>query len=92
MAMAPWFLGQADRWSRWQPLVLTSLWFSTAICLPGLLALWCVEEWPAREPCPNCKKPRVVDRENCGHCGARFPAPEPKGIEIWEPQVPLPER
>ena len=34
--------------------------------LPGLLGFLCVQEWPTREACPNCKKPRLVDREKCG--------------------------
>ncbi len=53
--------------------------------VPGLLAFFCVQEWPAREPCPQCGKPRVVERENCEHCGAAWRQPEPLGIEIFEP-------
>jgi len=51
---------------------------------PGLLALLCVEEWPARSPCPNCKKLRVVSHEHCEHCGANFPLPQKRGIEIFD--------
>jgi len=51
---------------------------------PGLLALLSVEEWPARAPCPNCKKRRVVSREHCEHCGAKFSPPEKRGIEIFD--------
>jgi hypothetical protein len=53
--------------------------------LPGLLGFLCVQEWPARESCPNCKKLRVVDREHCEHCGADFAQPEKNGTEIFEP-------
>jgi len=51
---------------------------------PGLLALLSVEEWPAREPCPNCKKLRVVCHAQCEHCGAVFSAPAKKGTEIFD--------
>jgi hypothetical protein len=51
----------------------------------GFLAFLCAQEWPARESCPGCKRLRLVDRPRCEHCGADFPAPEPTGIEIFEP-------
>jgi len=44
-----------------------------------------VQEWPARVVCPQCKKRRTVDRENCEHCGAPFPPPEKNGTEIFVP-------
>ncbi len=53
--------------------------------LPGLLAFLAVQEWPAKEPCPGCKKTRVVDRERCEHCGANFAPPEKTGTEIFAP-------
>jgi hypothetical protein len=53
--------------------------------IPGLLAFLSVQEWPARETCPRCKKLRVVDRERCPHCGADFAPPEKNGMEIFEP-------
>jgi hypothetical protein len=53
--------------------------------VPGLLAFLSVQEWVAREPCPKCGKLRVVDRENCEHCAAAWPSPQPIGIEIFEP-------
>jgi RNA polymerase subunit RPABC4/transcription elongation factor Spt4 len=46
-----------------------------------------VQEWPARESCPNCKKLRVVDRDQCEHCGADFAPPEKNGTEIFEPLI-----
>ena len=52
--------------------------------LPGLLGFLCVQEWPTREACPNCKKPRLVDREKCEHCGAGFAPPPKNGTEIFE--------
>ena len=51
---------------------------------PGFLAFLSLQEWPAREPCPNCQRLRNVDREKCEHCGAGFAPPETKGTEIFE--------
>jgi hypothetical protein len=51
----------------------------------GLLTLLCVQEWPAREACPHCKKLRAVDRELCPHCQSPFPSPEKNGTEIFAP-------
>jgi hypothetical protein len=53
--------------------------------IPGLLTLLCVQEWPAREACPHCKKLRAVDRELCEHCGSPFSPPERNGTEIFAP-------
>jgi ABC-type transport system involved in multi-copper enzyme maturation permease subunit len=53
--------------------------------VPGLLAFLSVQEWPAREACPNCKKLRVVDRAQCEHCGADFAPPEKTGTEVFAP-------
>ena len=52
--------------------------------LPGVLLLLSLREWPAREACPNCGRPRVVDRDRCEHCGAGFPGPTRDGTEIFE--------
>jgi ABC-2 family transporter protein len=51
----------------------------------GLATFLCVQEWPARERCPNCKKLRVVDRTQCEHCGVDFAPAERNGTEIFEP-------
>jgi ABC-type transport system involved in multi-copper enzyme maturation permease subunit len=53
--------------------------------IPGVLAFVAVQEWPARERCLRCGKPRVVNRDQCEHCGASFAPPEKTGIEIFEP-------
>jgi hypothetical protein len=53
--------------------------------IPGLLAFLAVQEWPAKESCPSCRKLRMVDREKCEHCGADFAPPETNGTEIFEP-------
>ena len=53
--------------------------------IAGLLTLLCVQEWPAREACPHCKKLRAVDRELCPHCQSPFSPPEKNGTEIFAP-------
>ena len=53
--------------------------------VPGLLAFLSVQEWPAREPCPNCKRLRLVDRPQCARCGADWPPPEKTGTEVFAP-------
>lgn len=55
--------------------------------ISGLLALLCVQEWAAREFCPNCKKLRTVDREFCEHCESPFSPPEKNGTEIFAPLI-----
>jgi hypothetical protein len=55
--------------------------------ITGLLTLLCVQEWPAREVCPQCKKLRAVDRQSCEHCQSPFPPPEKNGTEIFGPLV-----
>ena len=53
--------------------------------VPGLLAFLSVQEWPAREACPNCKRLRLVDRPQCDRCGADWPPPEKTGTEVFAP-------
>jgi hypothetical protein len=55
--------------------------------VPGLLAFLSVQEWPAREACPNCKLLRLVDRPQCEHCSADFAPPEKTGTEVFAPLV-----
>jgi ribosomal protein S27E len=44
-----------------------------------------VHEWPARVPCPGCRKLRVVTRDRCEYCGAVHASPAFDGTEIIEP-------
>jgi hypothetical protein len=78
-----WWLGRRYHFS----FVAQVSWvgFIVLTGIPGLLAFLSVQEWPARESCPQCHKPRLVDREHCEHCGAEFPPPEKTGTEIFEP-------
>jgi hypothetical protein len=50
----------------------------------GLLLLLALREWPAQVPCPSCRKPRLVTRDTCAHCGAPHARPAPDGTEIFE--------
>lgn len=61
--------------------------FHVLFGVPGLLAFLSVQEWPAREDCPNCRRPRLVDRPQCEHCGAAFAPPEKTGTEVFAPWV-----
>jgi hypothetical protein len=78
-----WWLGRRYRFS----FAAQAGWavFHVLFGVPGLLAFLSVQEWPAREACPNCKKLRVVDRAQCEHCGADFAPPEKTGTEVFAP-------
>ena len=80
---AGWWLGRRYR----LPVGARLGWavFHLLFGVPGLLAFLSVQEWPAREACPNCKKLRVVDRAQCEHCGAGFAPPEKTGTEVFAP-------
>jgi hypothetical protein len=49
----------------------------------GLLMMLAMFGWPARVDCPSCHKKRIVERDNCEHCGAAFPEPAQDGTEIF---------
>jgi hypothetical protein len=57
----------------------------------GLFLMLALHEWPARIVCPKCRKPRVVTRDNCEHCGASHASPIPDGTEILESTMQLPQ-
>jgi ABC-type transport system involved in multi-copper enzyme maturation permease subunit len=78
-----WWLG--CRYNLSVPARLGWAAFHLGFGIPGLLTFLSVQEWPAREACPNCKKLRTVDREKCEHCGADLAPPEKNGTEIFEP-------
>jgi len=50
----------------------------------GVLLLLALRDWPARVPCPNCGRARVVDNEACEHCGAAWARPKWDGTEIFD--------
>jgi len=78
-----WWLG--CRYNLSLPARLGWAAFHLGFGIPGLLTFLSVQEWPAREACPNCKKLRTVDREKCEHCGADFAPTERNGTEVFEP-------
>jgi hypothetical protein len=55
----------------------------------GVLLLLALRAWPARVPCPNCGRRRVVDHAACEHCGAPFARPVRDGTEIFDVPEPL---
>jgi hypothetical protein len=59
--------------------------------LVGLLLMLAVQEWPAQIACPACRKPRVVTRDRCEHCGAPHALPAPDGTEIFENTAETPD-
>jgi hypothetical protein len=56
----------------------------------GLFLMLAVQQWPARVTCPACRRPRVVTRDTCEHCGASQALPTPDGTEIFEPDEATP--
>ena len=50
----------------------------------GVLLLLALRPWPARLPCPNCGRERVVDNEACEHCGGAWARPKRDGTEIFD--------
>jgi hypothetical protein len=57
--------------------------FVLLLGVPAYAGMLLSRRWPARVPCPNCHARSARDREACAECGARFPAPSLKGIEIF---------
>ncbi len=85
-AMAGWLLGW--RYNLSPRARIGWAVFHLVAGIPGLLGFLSVQDWPARESCPSCKRLRVVNRNDCEHCGAGFAPPHKTGIEIFEPLAP----
>jgi hypothetical protein len=51
--------------------------------LPGWVAYRFHRLWPIMDDCPSCKQLSPRDREVCTECGATFPPPPLKGIEVF---------
>ncbi len=49
----------------------------------GALTLLSLPAWPALEKCPGCGRRRVVTRESCPKCDAKFAVPVLDGTEIF---------
>jgi hypothetical protein len=50
----------------------------------GFVLLLVFQNWPARVPCPQCRRLRIVSRTRCEHCGGLHDCPTPDGTEIFE--------
>jgi hypothetical protein len=81
-ALAGWWLGRRYHFSKGTQIKWAI--FHLLAGLPGFIAFLSVQEWPARETCPHCKKLRVVDRSRCEHCGESFAPAQKDGTEIFE--------
>jgi hypothetical protein len=76
-----WLIGRRYAFSlRWR-----AAWMVLSIIAGPftLLAMWLTTDFPARETCPSCGQPRVVNRESCEHCNAEYSAPAPDGTEVF---------
>jgi len=51
--------------------------------LPAYFGYLAHRAWPALLPCPHCGRRVPRDRPACFACGREFPAPPPKGIEVF---------
>ena len=50
----------------------------------GWLLMLVLQQWPARVSCPNCRRLRLVTRDQCEHCGGLHAPPASDGSEIFE--------
>jgi hypothetical protein len=57
--------------------------FAFVLGVPGWIAYRFHHRWPILEDCPRCHQPSPRDRETCLDCGALFPPPALKGIEVF---------
>src|SRR5262249_40949288 len=57
--------------------------FAALFGVPGLIGYLAHRRWPAVERCQKCDQPSPRDRETCLECGADFPLPAMKGIEVF---------
>jgi hypothetical protein len=57
--------------------------FTFILGVPGWIAYRFHRGWPVLEECPACHQAAPRDREACLDCGAVFPQPGLKGIEVF---------
>ncbi len=57
--------------------------FAFVLGVPGWIAYRFHRKWPVLEECPACHQASPRDREACLDCGALFPPPPLKGIEVF---------
>jgi hypothetical protein len=51
--------------------------------IPGYAGYRLARRWPPRVECPHCHVPAPRDRRECARCHSPFPAPAPRGIEVF---------
>jgi hypothetical protein len=57
--------------------------FAFLFGVPGWISYRLHRTWPVLEECPACQQSAPRDRDVCIECGADFPPPAPKGIEVF---------
>lgn len=57
-------------------------WVAILLGPAGLVTLWFLRDWPAREACPSCGSRRPVTCDRCPHCGQTVAPPTATGTEI----------
>lgn len=57
--------------------------FAFLFGVPGWIAYRYHRTWPVLEACAACHQPSPRDREKCLDCGASFPPPPLKGVEVF---------
>ena len=81
LAAIAWRRARAFGLSRREQLVWAG--FVLLFGVPAAVGFLLHRRWPVREPCPSCHLRCARDRDACAECGAPFPAPTLKGIEIF---------
>jgi hypothetical protein len=57
--------------------------FVLLLGLPAFVGFLLGRRWVVRQPCASCHALAPRDRDECAHCGTRFPDPSLLGIEIF---------
>jgi hypothetical protein len=57
--------------------------FAFVFGIPGWISYRLHRRWPVLEECPACQQSAPRDRDACIECGAEFPTPALKGIEVF---------
>ena len=81
-ALLAWYCCRRHR-RYYQPAAAVWFVFVLLTGMPGLVAYLYHRRWPVLEKCPACGHVVPRDREACARCGAAFPAPAPKGCEVF---------
>jgi hypothetical protein len=80
-------------WARSAGMSWPRVWawtiFVLAFNLVGLITFRLVADWPVRVPCPECRRKRPIEENKCPHCGAGWPLPAARGIEIFDDKAPV---